>query len=159
VAHLGQLDQLYGLMPGGPAKLVVLVEDNGPIHVSKLSSPALAARVDWLTVEWLSKLAPELNDSEVVWYDLKAPRLGHQTSTEIATLDQAIHDPIKDPNSERMVVSLAKPQISAQMRTVSTPTPRNSGRRPSSMVEVDRVVPNQIVACFQPYWTVRSALA
>ena len=69
--HLGQLDQLYGLMPGGPAKLVVLVEDNGPIHVSKLSSPALAARVDWLTVEWLtvewlSKLAPELNDSEVV---------------------------------------------------------------------------------------------
>jgi hypothetical protein len=34
VAHLEQLDQLYGPRPGQPVKLVVLVEDNGPIHLS-----------------------------------------------------------------------------------------------------------------------------
>ena len=37
--------------PGQPAKPVVLVEDNGPIHTSKLSMAALAARSHWLTVE------------------------------------------------------------------------------------------------------------
>ena len=41
VAHLEQLDQLYGPMPGRRVNPVVLVEDNGPIHLSKL---ALAAR-------------------------------------------------------------------------------------------------------------------
>ena len=44
----------------------MLVEDNGPIHVSKLSRAALAARAHWLTVEWLPKYTPELNDIEVV---------------------------------------------------------------------------------------------
>ena len=53
-------------------KPVVLVEDNGPIHVSKLALAALEARKHWLTVEWLPKYAPELNDIEVVWHDLKA---------------------------------------------------------------------------------------
>jgi hypothetical protein len=38
VAHLEQLDQLYGPMPGRQVKPVVLVEDNGPIHVSANSS-------------------------------------------------------------------------------------------------------------------------
>jgi DDE superfamily endonuclease len=57
VAHLEQLDDLYGPKPGRPAKPVVLVEDNGPIHVSKLSRAALAARSHWLTVEWLPKYA------------------------------------------------------------------------------------------------------
>ena len=71
VAHLEELDRLYGPRPGQPAKPVVLVEDNGPIHTSKLSMAALAARAHWLTVEWLPKHAPELNDIEVVWRDLK----------------------------------------------------------------------------------------
>ena len=53
-------------------KQVVLVEDNGPIHVSKLARNTLEARKHWLTVEWLPKYAPELNDIEVVWHDLKA---------------------------------------------------------------------------------------
>ena len=44
VAHLEQLDRLYGPKPGQPIKPVVLVEDNGPIHTSKLSIAALAAR-------------------------------------------------------------------------------------------------------------------
>ena len=87
VAHLEQLDQLYGPMPGRQVKPVVLVEDNGTIHVSKLSRAALAARAHWLTVEWLPKYAPELNDIEVVWHDLKAHHLAHQTFTDIAALE------------------------------------------------------------------------
>jgi hypothetical protein len=59
VAHLEQLDRLYGPKPGQPIKPVVLVEDNGPIHTSKLSLAALATRAHWLTVEWLPKYAPE----------------------------------------------------------------------------------------------------
>jgi transposase len=55
----------------------VLVEDNGPIHVSRLSQAAVAARADWLTVEWLPKYTPELNDIEVVWHDLKVYKLAH----------------------------------------------------------------------------------
>ena len=113
VAHLEQLDQLYGPEPGRPAKPVVLVEDNGPIHVSKLSLAALAARAHWLTVEWLPKYAPELNDIEVVWRDLKAHHLAHQTFTDTAALDQAIHTAVEDLNRERIIVPLAKPRISA----------------------------------------------
>jgi transposase len=67
----------------------VLVEDNGPIHVSKVSLAALAARAHWLTVEWLPKHTPELNDIEVVWHDLKAYQRAHQTFTGVAALDQA----------------------------------------------------------------------
>jgi len=59
VAYLEQLDALYGPKPGRSVKPVVLVEDNGPIHVSKRSLAALAARSHWLTVEWLAKYAPE----------------------------------------------------------------------------------------------------
>jgi hypothetical protein len=55
VAHLEQIDVLYGPMPGRASKPVVPVEDNGPIHVSKVSRAALAARAHWLTVEWLPK--------------------------------------------------------------------------------------------------------
>ena len=113
MAHLEQLDHLYGPMPGRPTKPVVLVEDNGPIHLSKLALAALTARTHWLTVEWLPKYAPELNDIEVVWHDLKAHHLAHQTFTDIAALDQAIHTAVEDLNRERMVVPLAKPRISA----------------------------------------------
>jgi transposase len=91
----------------------VLVEDNGPIHVSKVSLAALAARAHWLTVEWLPKYTPELNDIEVVWHDLKGYHLAHQTFTGVAALDQAIHTAVEDLNRKRMVVPLAKPRISA----------------------------------------------
>jgi hypothetical protein len=91
----------------------VLVEDNGPIHTSKRSLAALAAREHWLTVEWLPKYAPELNDIEPIWRDLKAHHLAHQTFTDIAALDQAIHDAVIDLNRERIPDPLAAPRISA----------------------------------------------
>ena len=98
IAHLEQLDLLYGPMPGRSLTPVVLVEDNGPIHTSKASMAALAARAHWITVEWLPKYSPELNDIEVVWHDLKAHHLAHQTFTDTAALDQTIHAAVRDLN-------------------------------------------------------------
>jgi transposase len=113
VAHLEQLDRIYGPKPGQTAKPVVLVEDNGPIHTSKISRAALAARAHWLTIEWLPKYAPELNDIEAVWRDLKAHHLAHQTFVDADALDQAIHDAVVALNEERMSVPLDKLRIPA----------------------------------------------
>jgi transposase len=113
IAHLEQLDQLYGPRPGRPVKPVVLAEDNGPIHTSKASRAALAARAHWLTVEWLPKYAPELNNIELIWRDLKAHHLAHQTFVDAGALDRAIHAATADLNRERMPDPLAKPRISA----------------------------------------------
>ena len=92
---------------------VVLVEDNGPIHTSKAALAALDARKHWLTVEWLPKYAPELNDIEVVWRDLKAHHLAHQTFTDAEALDREIHMAVEALNSERNVDSLVNWRISA----------------------------------------------
>jgi transposase len=113
VAHLEQLDLLYGPKPGQPVKPVVLVDDNGPIHTSKLSQAALAVRAHWLTVEWLPKYAPELNDIERVWHDLKANHLAHQTFADPDALETAIHHAVKARNQQRCPLPLAKLRISA----------------------------------------------
>ena len=113
IAHLEQLDSLYGPKPGRPTKPVVLVADNGPIHVSKATTAALEARKHWLTVEWLPKYAPELNDIEVVWHDLKAHHLAHKTFSDVAALDRDIHAAVNALNDERTVESLVKQRISA----------------------------------------------
>ncbi|WHO22849.1 transposase [Agrobacterium tumefaciens] len=112
-AHLEQLDSLYGPKPGGTVKPVVLVEDNGPIHLSKLARAAIEARKHWLTVEWLPKYAPELNDIEVVWHDLKAHHLAHQTFHDTNALDHAIHAAVAALNQERTIYPLASRRISA----------------------------------------------
>jgi transposase len=113
VVHLEQLDRLHGPKPGQPTKPVVLVEDNGPIHTSKLSRAALAARAHWLTVEWLPKYAPELNDIERVWRDLKAHHLAHLTFAHSDALDRAIHNAVEEMNQERKPVPLDDQRISA----------------------------------------------
>ena len=113
IALLQTLDSLYGPKPGLGMKPVVIVLDNGPIHVSKATMAALAARAHWLTVEWLPKYAPELNDVEVVWHDLKAHHLAHQTFTDAEALDRAIHAAVTTLNTERTIDPLAKQRISA----------------------------------------------
>src|SRR5712671_5352368 len=50
---------------------------------SRVIQTRFAERAHWLTVEWLPKYAPELNDIEVVWGDLKARHLAHQTFIRI----------------------------------------------------------------------------
>lgn len=113
IEHLCLLDRLYGPKPGASPKPVVLVLDNGPIHVSKASKAALAGRAHWLTVEWLPKYAPELNDIEIVWGDLKARHLAHQTFTDRDGLETAIHHAVTQLNSERNRNPLDDQRISA----------------------------------------------
>jgi hypothetical protein len=113
LAHLEALDHLSGPKPGTAARPVVIVLDNGPVHTSKASRAALADRAHWLTVGWLPKYAPELNDIEVVWGDLKANHLAHQTFMNPDILDQAIHHAVAALNSGRNRDPLAKQRNSA----------------------------------------------
>ena len=113
ISLLESLDRLYGPKPGSRTKPVVIVLDNGPVHVSRATSGALAARAHWLTVEWLPKYTPELNDIETVWRDLKAHYLAHQTFTDAGTLETAIHEAIAALNTERNRHPLANLRIPA----------------------------------------------
>jgi transposase len=101
VALLEQIDHRFGPQPGRAARPAVLVLDNGPIHTSRLTGKALAAR-PWLTVEWLPKYAPELNDIELAWRDLKRHHLAHRTFVDAEHLEASIHRSVIDMNRERM---------------------------------------------------------
>ena len=111
-ALLEEIDRRFAPRSGEPVRPLVLVLDNGPIHTSKLTTRALAAR-PWLIVEWLPKYAPELNDIEAVWRDLKAHHLAHQTFVDAETLDSEIHAAVDALNQERSVDSLVNWRISA----------------------------------------------
>ena len=100
IALLGRLDAADGPCPDRPPKPVVLVLDNGPIQTSKASRAALAAR-PWLTIEGLPKYAPERNDIERSWRDLKRHFLAHQTFSDPDHLDRALQRAIADMNRER----------------------------------------------------------
>jgi transposase len=110
---LKEIDRRYGPRPGQAVKPVVMVLDNGPIHVSRATRAALAARAHWLAVEWLPKYAPELNDIEPAWGNLKARHLAHQTFADLDTLDHAIHTAVASLNNQRTRNPLVKSGISA----------------------------------------------
>ena len=101
IALLAEIDRRYGPVPGIPITPVRLVLDNGPIHTSKATRAALEERAHWLTVEWLPKYAPELNDIEELWRDLKRHHLAHQTFTGAEDLERAIHEAVMKLNRER----------------------------------------------------------
>jgi hypothetical protein len=114
LALLEILDPRYGPKPGcEPQRPVVLILDNGPIHTSKATRAALAAREHWLTVEWLPKYAPELNDIEQVWRDLKRHHLAHQTFRDADHLDRATHQAVLRLNNERNIDPVANQRIAA----------------------------------------------
>ena len=113
IALLETVDRLYGPKPGVAIKPTLLVLDNGPIHTSKATRAALQQRAHWLTVEWLPKYAPELNDIEEVWRDLKRHHLAHQTFTGPQHLDQAIHAAVMTLNLERNRHPLPNHRIAA----------------------------------------------
>jgi transposase len=113
IALLEKLDARFGPRPRRKPKPVVLVLDNGPIHTSKASTAALAAR-KWITVQWLPRYAPELNDIELSWRDLKRHHLAHQTFHDTVALDAAIHEAVDDLNHERRIDHPCdKPRIAA----------------------------------------------
>ena len=98
VALLDQLGAAYGTAKR--ARPLVAILDNGPIHTSKLTTRALAER-PWLTLEWLPKYAPELNDIERCWRDLKQHYLANRTVAGADALERAIHNAIARLNHER----------------------------------------------------------
>jgi transposase len=98
VALLDQLGAAYGTAER--TRPLVAVLDNGPIHRSKLTAKALAART-WLTLEWLPKYAPELNDIERCWRDLKQHQLANRTFADADALGRAILDAVARLNHER----------------------------------------------------------
>ncbi len=104
VALLERLDRAYGPVPGQARKPVVLVLDNGPIHTSRVSLAALAARHAWLAVEWLPRYAPELNAIEGTWCDLKRHHLAHRTFRNADELNQAIRQAVTQMNAERTII-------------------------------------------------------
>jgi transposase len=113
IALLEEIDRRYGPKLGRMLKPIVLVLDNGPIHTSKMSRAALALRAHWLTVEWLPKYAPELNDIEGVWRDLKRHHLAHQIFTGADDLDRTIQEAVIKLNTERNRHPWANQQIAA----------------------------------------------
>ena len=122
IALLEELDRLYGPKPGIKTKPVVMVLDNGPIHVSKATKAALEARAHWLTVEWLPKYAPELNDIEPVRHDLKAYHLAHMTFSDAQTLTQISMRLLPPSNAERNRDPLGKLRILLSSLSDLTPT-------------------------------------
>lgn len=113
VAFLEHLDRRYGPRLGTTQTPVVLVLDNGPIHLSKMSRAALEARSHWLSVEWLPKYAPELNDIEAVWGDLKIHHLAHHTFTDADHLEATIKDAVMTLNIRKQNRPLANHRIFA----------------------------------------------
>jgi hypothetical protein len=113
IALLAEIDQRWGPRPGEVVRPVVLVLDNGPVHTGEATRAALAERTHWLTVEWLPKYAPELNDIEAVWRDLKRHHLAHRTFTGPVDLDRAIHDAVAALNAERSHHPLGSQRIAA----------------------------------------------
>ena len=110
LALLDQLGAAYGTAER--ARPLVAVLDNGPIHTSKLTTRALAERT-WLTVEWLPKYTPELNDIERCWRDLKQHQLANRTFTDADALARAIPDAVARLNHERQPHSSPIPKRSA----------------------------------------------
>ena len=106
VALLDQLGAAYGTAER--ARPLVAVLDNGPIHTSKLTTRALAERT-WLTVEWLPKYAPELNDIERCWRDLKQHYLANRTFADPDALERAIPHAVARLNHERQPKSSPLP--------------------------------------------------
>jgi hypothetical protein len=105
-ALLDQLGAAYGAAER--TRPLVAVLDNGPIHTSKLTTKALAERT-WLTLKWLPKYAPELNDPgsspgqaiERCWRDLKLHFLASRTFADPDALQRNIPDAAAPLNCER----------------------------------------------------------
>jgi hypothetical protein len=98
LALLDQLGAAYGTAER--ARPLVAVLDNGPIHRRKLTTKALAAHPG-ITLQWLPKYAPELNDIERCRRDLKQHYLANRTVADADALERAIPDAAAPLNHER----------------------------------------------------------
>ena len=110
VAHLEQLDRLlWPKTRSSPYHTIGAGRGQRP-HPAPANSRwrRWPPRAHWLTVEWLPKYAPELNDIETVWRDLEAHHLAHQTFDDIDALNDAIHQAVDALNAERAAASVGQ---------------------------------------------------
>jgi DDE superfamily endonuclease len=84
------------------AREVVIVLDNGPSHTSHETRRALLSRASWLTVEWLPKFSPELNDIERDWRVLKGRYLGNRNYAHEGDLERSIFKALERFNADRV---------------------------------------------------------
>jgi hypothetical protein len=70
----------------------------------------------------LRETARSTNDIEIVWGDLKARHLAHQTFTDLDCLDSTIHHAVSGLNSARKRDQLATSARPAGRRSPSAPT-------------------------------------
>jgi len=97
----------------------------------KLSCAAIAER-PWLTIEWLPKYAPELNDIEWSWRDLKRHFLAHRTFPSVEHLEFAIKDAIIELNRERSRQMYHNQRIAAQVKPGDWPRHRPTANQPQA---------------------------
>jgi hypothetical protein len=71
-------------------RAIILVLDNGPCHVSKVSQAALAQRADWLEIIPLARYSPHLNPKEHEWRRLKRDHRSHLALTLRDFVDEAM---------------------------------------------------------------------
>ena len=101
---LGLIETKYGPREEGEARpAVVVVLDNGPSHTSHATRKALEARSSWLSVEWLPKFSPELNDIERDWRLLKRRYLGNRNYAHEGDLERSIIAALARLNADREV--------------------------------------------------------
>lgn len=71
-------------------RIVILVLDNGPCHVSTATQAALAARAEWLEVIPLARYSPQLNPKEHEWRTFKRDHRSHLAPTLRDFVDTAV---------------------------------------------------------------------
>lgn len=101
LALIGLIEARYGPTEGEARPPVVIVLDNGPSHTSHATRKALAQRASWLSVEWLPKFAPELNDIERDWRLLKGKYLGNCNYAHEIDLERSVKGAIARLNADR----------------------------------------------------------
>jgi hypothetical protein len=102
---LGLIEKDYGPKQPEHRPEVVLVLDNGPSHTSHATRKALAARSAWLSVEWLPKFSPELNDIERDWRVLKGRYLGNRNFAHEIDLERSVVRAIDRLNTDRQTIA------------------------------------------------------
>lgn len=105
---LGLIEVRYGPQTGKECPPVVLVLDNGPSHTSHETKKALASRGSWLSVEWLPKFSPELNDIERDWRLLKGKYLGNRNFAHELDLERSLIGALARLNAGRVYESQAR---------------------------------------------------
>ena len=133
IAHLEQLDHLFGPHPGRAIKPVVLVEDTGrSMSASSLLKPSRRANTGSPS-SGCQNTHPNSTTSRLSG-TLKARHLAHQTFADADALDRAIHAAVAALNRERTVNPLVFKIRRSPELSMAWPTTRPLLEMPNAWV-------------------------